>query len=252
MRVHLFAHVKMGIKMLHAALGRSTAAILARFALFISGIFLSISVAHADGTPHLRFGRSPTHNDVLVMIWTGIVESGMSEEIRTAFDANKDSIRAVELKLDSGGGSVAEGERVIAVLQMIKRTHTLYTAVAAGKECGSMCVFIYVQGQKRLAAPASLWLFHEVSVKDPQTHKITRLDRTAWDRLVDKYWVPAGVDRAWLETVKSRTFQTDYWQTGQSLLEDKANIIQKALTDEHRRVVGLSSPAGSTSTRSSR
>ena len=102
MRVHLFAHVKMGIKMLHAALGRSTAAILARFALFISGIFLSISVAHAGGTPHLRFGRSPTHNDVLVMIWTGIVESGMSEEIRTAFDANKDSIRAVELKLELG------------------------------------------------------------------------------------------------------------------------------------------------------
>ncbi len=101
----------------------------------------------------------------------------MSAEINEAFEQYKDRVNTVELKLDSGGGSVKEGERVISILQNIKKTHKLATAVGAGKKCGSMCVFIYVQGQKRLAAPASLWLFHEVSMKDKHTHRIARLDR---------------------------------------------------------------------------
>ena len=67
------------------------------------------------------------------------------------------------------GGSVAEGERVIDVLRQIKATHQLETVVAPGDVCASMCVFIYVQGQKRLGALTSSWLFHEVSHMDPIT-----------------------------------------------------------------------------------
>ena len=78
----------------------------------------------------------------------------MSDEISAAFEQNKSTIKKVELKLDSVGGSVAEGEKVIDVLKKIKTTHKLYTVVGAGRRCGSMCVFIYVQGQKRFAAPA--------------------------------------------------------------------------------------------------
>jgi hypothetical protein len=198
----------------------------------------SVSPSNAQALPqHLFVARSAVHNDILVMLWRGRIEAPMSAEISAAFEQNKNGVKGVVLKLDSEGGSVAEGERVIGVLREIKKTHKLHTVVGPGRKCGSMCVFIYVQGQKRLAAPASLWLFHEVSFKDPKTHLITRLDRNSWERLVDKYWLPAGVDQKWIESVKAHTIGSDYWQSGENLLRDGSNIIQQSLSDEQRRIV---------------
>lgn len=195
--------------------------------------------AFADNSPHpkLHVHLSDNHPDILVMVWKGPVENTMADQIQAAFTEHKDHIRGVAFKLNSGGGSVFEGERVIAVLQQIKKTTPLHTVVEAGAKCGSMCVFIYVQGQKRLAAPASLWLFHEVSHKDPHTHQVVRLDRVSWEKLVEKYWVPAGVDAKWIDNVKTHTVGTNYWESGDSLLQEGANIIQKPLSDEQRRIV---------------
>ena len=197
---------------------------------------ISQGTAYAE-RPHLHHAISSTHSNVLVMVWYGKIEAPMSAEISDAFDHYKDRVNTVELKLDLGGGSVKEGERVISILQNIKKTHKLVTAVGAGKKCGSMCVFIYVQGQKRLAAPASLWLFHEVSIKNEHTHRIARLDRVKWEQLVDRYWIPAGINPTWIANVKAHTVKTDYWQSGESLLNDGANIILQPMSDEHRRVV---------------
>jgi hypothetical protein len=161
----------------------------------------------------------------------------MAKAIRAAFEKHKDSFSVIEFIINSGGGSVKEGERVIEVLQDIKKTHRLYTGVLAGKTCGSMCVFIYVQGQKRFAAPASIWLFHEVSRSDKRTHKIYELDRPQWEKLIEKYWLPAGVNPTWIAEMKEHTFKTDYYQSGQSLLDHDSGIVHKALSDERRRIV---------------
>lgn len=192
--------------------------------------------------PHLKYALSPKHPDILVMIWRGRIQAPMSEEIASAFEKHMDHIRGVTLKLDSDGGSVREGERAIAVLQEIKKTHELHTAVGPGQRCGSMCVFIYVQGSKRLAAPASIWLFHEVSVKDPVTHKVAMLDRKHWEQLVDKYWVPAGVNQTWIAYVKEHTYGTNFWEAGEALLRDGANIIQLPMSNEQKRSVTARPP----------
>jgi hypothetical protein len=210
--------------------------LLARFVLCLAAI--SVTAPDADAAVgKLKLSKSRGHPEVLVMTWTGAVRPGMARAIRAAFDKHKDSFRVIKFVVDSGGGSVREGERVIDVLQDIKKTHRLYTGVLAGKRCGSMCVFIYIQGQKRYAAPASIWLFHEVSRTDKRTHKIYELDREQWERLIEKYWVPAGVNPAWIAEMKRHTFQTDYYQTGQNLLDHDSGIVHKALSDERKRQV---------------
>ncbi len=190
-----------------------------------------------DETAKFRFGRMKGHDDVLVMAWKGAVRKGISQKIRAAFEKHKDAITTVELRLDSTGGSVKEGERVIEVLRDIKRTHKLITAVAAGKRCASMCVFIYAQGQRRLAAPASLWLFHEASKFNKDRTRIVELNRELWLDLIELYLVPAGVNTDWVEKLKVRADQTDVWISGSDLLRDGSNLIHRPLSDEKRRVI---------------
>ena len=189
---------------------------------------LKISLAKSqDGTVHLA--------------WNGPVAAPMASKIREAFEDRKEQASRFVLLLSSNGGSVAEGERVIEVLRQIKKTHSLDTAVTQGERCASMCVFIYVQGQKRYGALTSAWLFHEVSRKDPVTKQIT-LDRNAWERLVDKYFPAAGVSQDWTAKMKQLTIETDYWQTGADLVQANSGIIHLPLGNQQPRNIARASP----------
>jgi hypothetical protein len=179
----------------------------------------------------------PESPGTIVMHWRGQIAAPMAQRVREAFEANKHQAGRFILKLDSHGGSVREGERVIDVLRSMKQTHQLDTLVGRGSTCGSMCVFIYVQGQKRFGALSSTWLFHEVAHNDPVTKMPTRLDRGAWETLVDKYFRPAGVSDAWIGQMKPHTVQSDYWQTGADLVAEKAGVITNALANQQARLL---------------
>jgi hypothetical protein len=161
----------------------------------------------------------------------------MATQISEAFEARRAYATRVVLILDSGGGSVAEGERVIDVLGRIKQTHQLMTAVDHGQKCGSMCVFIFVQGHERVGALTSAWLFHEVSRLDPKTKQITMLNRPRWEQLIDKYFRPAGISEAWIADMKQYTFESDYWQTGADLMQSSSGIINKSLGNHRPRTI---------------
>jgi len=200
------------------------------------GIGATAAHAHNAEGGELRV-LPPRPDGTTVMSWRGTVAAPMAQQIRHAFEANKRTSKRIVFKLDSGGGSVQEGERVIEVLGNIKKTHELETVVDRGGKCGSMCVFIYAQGQRRVGALASTWLFHEVSHTDPATKKITRLDRASWERLVDRYLRPAGVSDAWIAEMKPFTVKSDYWQTGADLVKAKSGIIHVALGNQQERAV---------------
>jgi ATP-dependent protease ClpP protease subunit len=185
----------------------------------------------------LRVAFSNTRIGTLVMTWQGPIAAPMANQIRDAFENRKGQATRLVLRLSSHGGSVAEGERVIEVLRQIKSTHQLDTVVSQGDVCGSMCVFIYVQGQKRFGALTSSWLFHEVSHTDPATKQTIKLDRTAWERLVDKYFRPAGVSDAWITDLKPRTIEADYWQTGADLIRSSSGIIHEPIANQTARLV---------------
>lgn len=187
---------------------------------------------------HARLVVKPGHrSDTVFFVVSGKIAAPLAREIEQAFEKNKDQVRRIVLKLNSGGGSVAEGKRVIEVLQRIRATHELVTAVDAGRSCGSMCVFLYAQGHRRFAASASLWLFHEVSHKDSTTHRVNRLDRTGWLRLIDTYLIPAGVSPRWIADLKQHAFGSDYWRTGEALVRERSGLVLKLTSDEVKRHV---------------
>lgn len=214
--------------------------------LLVAGMGLALSpAARADApAPGRLTVEAPEANDgAITLRWTGRVASPMAAQIRNAFQSQKTRANRVVLTLHSGGGSVAEGEQVIEVLREIRKTHALETVVEQGQMCGSMCVFIYLQGQRRVAALSSLWLFHEVSHHDPNTYKITRLDRPAFERLVEKYYGAAGVSAAWTERMKPLTVASDYWQTGADLIRDSSGIVHVALGNQRERLIADRTPA---------
>lgn len=227
---------------------RSTRRVLRSIA---GGLIIALALA-AQGAPaaamdaprgELRAGMSNTRPNTVHLSWQGPIMAPMANQIRDAIESRKSQATRFVFRIASYGGSVAEGERVIDVLRQLKATHQLETVVAPGDVCASMCVFIYVQGQKRLGAMTSSWLFHEVSHNDPVTKQITRLDRPGWERLVDKYLRPAGVSSAWIDDLKPRTVDSDYWQTGSDLIAANSGIITEPIANQSARVIAAPSPA---------
>ena len=62
---------------------------------FVTSLFLLGGLAvpacsgHSPLKPHLRFGISRTHTDMLVMVWKGEIKAPMSDEISAAFRAEQ-------------------------------------------------------------------------------------------------------------------------------------------------------------------
>jgi hypothetical protein len=122
----------------------------------------------------------------LYIDWSGPIVAGMADDLRAALDNYSMLLDRVVLFLDSAGGRVDDGDRVIAVLNEIKLRHQLITVVPHGKLCASMCIPIFLQGEDRLAARASLWLFHEAAQR--QANGILRTDTAETWRLFRKYY----------------------------------------------------------------
>ena len=133
--------------------------------------------------------------------------------------------RRVVLFLDSAGGKVDEGDRVIHLLDEIKQTHRLITVVPDGKLCASMCVPIFLKGDDRLAGRTSLWIFHEVTRRG--ANRKERTDVTL--RLLDKYYAPAGVSAHWIKAILPVIERAELWQSGGDLVVAKAGIITQPL-----------------------
>src|SRR5262249_12313958 len=148
------------------------------------------------------------------------------------------ALNRVVLFLDSAGGRVDDGDRLIEVLNEIKLRHQLITVVPHGKLCASMCIPIFLQGEDRLAAPASIWLFHEAAQR--QANGILRTDTAETWRLFRKYYAPAGVPTRWLKSIAPMIEETDLWQTGGDLISAKSGIILHSLG--HRTVRDLTAP----------
>jgi len=175
---------------------------------------------------------------ILEIEWSGLIVAGVADELRTSVAKYGTALKRVVLFLDSAGGQVDEGDRVIAVLNEIKQGHRLATVVPHGKLCASMCIPIFLQGDDRFAARASLWIFHEAS--QPQANGSQRTDMTETWRLFRKYYGSAGVSMHWLKSITPMIKGADLWQTGGDLIDAKTGIIMHALGDTIERATAPS------------
>jgi hypothetical protein len=200
------------------------------------GVTAKLDVKLDRGTLHLHY--------------TGPVVQGMADALARTFETNRGQSHRVVLRISSPGGSVDEGERVIDLLRRIRATHKLDTEVLHGDICASMCVPIYLQGERRVAARVTSWLFHRVT-RTLNEGDSTRLQELAGasKRLHDLYYIPAGVNAAFLSEVQSRTDGHDFWQTGADLVARGTGIVTSLIEDLIPRLGAERDPAAAPSWR---
>jgi hypothetical protein len=159
----------------------------------------------------------------------------MADDLRAALGKYGTTLNRVVLFLDSAGGQV---ER--ATVSSRPSTRSSYGTpahhpVPHGKLCASMCIPIFLQGEDRLAARASLWIFHEAAQR--QANGERRTDMTETWRLFRKYYVPAGVSVSWLKSIAPMIKGANLWQTSGDLISAKSGMIMHPLGGRTERAV---------------
>ena len=102
--------------------------------------------------------------DRIVLGWSGPVQEPMSERVAAALDRYKADRRRLVLILNSPGGSIEHGRKVVAVIRA--RDRAIDTVVQKAGVCASMCVPIFLAGTRRIADPESYFMFHEASLNN--------------------------------------------------------------------------------------
>jgi Clp protease len=171
----------------------------------------------------------------LYIEWSGPIAAGMADYLRTELGRYGTASRRVVLFLNSAGGQVEEGDRVIEVLNKIKQMHRLITVVGDGELCASMCIPIFLQGHDRLAARTSLWIFHQAAKREANGKKREDMEETL--RLFLRYYVPAGVSMDWIKSIAPIIKKGNLLQTGGDLISAKTGIIMHSLENWTERVV---------------
>jgi ATP-dependent protease ClpP protease subunit len=213
----------------------------AAFAVFVLTLLLVASAIAAPSEEQSAAGVSLEFNKedgTLYIDLSGPIVAGTADDVRAAQGKYGTALNRVVLFLDSAGGRVDDGDRLIEALNEIKLRHQLITVVSHGKLCASMCIPIFLQGEDRLAARASIWLFHEAAQR--QANGELRTDTTETWRLFRKYYAPAGVPTRWLKSIAPMIEEADLWQTGGDLISSKSGIILHSLGD--RTVRDLTAP----------
>jgi ATP-dependent protease ClpP protease subunit len=165
--------------------------------------------------------------ETLVLRWSGEVEAPMARLIARAIEES--AARRIVLELHSSGGAIAEGKFVIAALDEIAMAHDLETRVAGGDVCLSMCVPIFLRGERRIAGRGARFMFHEPQSYDAITDE--RIDtpdferRRASDHFVERYLENSPVDADWLARTRPLWREGEVWKTGAELVAENSNIV---------------------------
>lgn len=165
----------------------------------------------------------------LVLSWRGDVRAPMAARFAEAFSDRRNEANRIVIELNSPGGSIAEGRAVIELIEHMKKTHDVDTRVLAREFCFSMCVPIFLQGERRIASRSSLFMFHEPMAYDAITEKRVQQPeferQFTTERYYQRYFESSEMNREWGEKLRASWEGKDIWKTGEQLVEEGANIV---------------------------
>lgn len=178
--------------------------------------------------------------DRIVLGWSGPVREPMSERVAAALDRYKTDRRRLVLILNSPGGSVEHGRKVVAAIH--GRDRPIDTLVQKAGVCASMCVPIFLAGAEREADPEAYFMFHQVSLdrsakenlkrrelSDSERAAVTQVVKTIETQVTDDFFRSdfgiRGVSAAWLAMMRRKIAGRDVWMSGQQLVDEGSGIV---------------------------
>lgn len=161
------------------------------------------------------------------------IEAPVARKLREAEKDLSESVQRIVIDLDSPGGSLAEGRKIINVIDRMKRSRRVDTFVGPRANCLSMCVPIFLQGAQRIAAPNSRWMFHAPVRVDAftgdevDTPRFERKMAARW--FMDRYFEDGKVNGQWAAKVRDDIqMGKEIWRRGADLQQEKSGIITQA------------------------
>ena len=122
------------------------------------------TAAHDAGGPHLEVFTHETTpwvaEDAIGLRYTGPLDMKLAQDLSRVLGDGTRPIRHAVLELDSEGGELAAVAAIVRILKGLGKDVELTTRVMGGATCASGCVAVFMQGQKRKASGASVWVFH--------------------------------------------------------------------------------------------
>lgn len=153
----------------------------------------------------------------------GGIAPPLAEEIEAIFNEIEPGQKII-LDLNSPGGYTSEGYKIIEIIDSQRSKHQIDSYVANGAVCASMCVPIYVQGQEKVAGPASAFMLHGVSTwysNSLQPEETERYVNALLERNVSSQFIQS------LKLLGVFAISADYWANGQKLFDERTGIVDK-------------------------
>lgn len=171
----------------------------------------------------------PSDPNAVIFYWRSDVETPMAHRFAEGFTEWKDKTDRIVIDLHSPGGAIREGEAVIREIERMKRTHIVDTRVRSRRACYSMCVPIFLQGERRSAAPNARFMFHQPTAYDYFTGE--RVDEPEWEREMTaqrffrRYFVDSPITPAWRDQLALEWRGKDVFRSAQELVDEQSNIV---------------------------
>ena len=176
----------------------------------------------------------------ILLGWSGPVQEPMSERVAAALDRFKSDQRRLVLILNSPGGSIEHGRKVVAAIRA--RDRPMDTFVQKAGVCASMCVPIFLAGTRRTADPEAYFMFHEASLTSSargttKRQELGQAERAVMSEVVKTVETQAtddlfrrdigirGVNTVWLAGLRKKIPGRDIWMSAQQLVDEGSGIV---------------------------
>jgi ATP-dependent protease ClpP protease subunit len=182
--------------------------------------------------------------DRIALGWSGPVQEPMSERVAAAIDRYKADRRRLVLILNSPGGSIEHGRKVVAAIGA--RDRAIDTLVQKAGVCASMCVPIFLAGARRIADPEAYFMFHEASLNSSVRQDMKRRELSDSEKVLVSQAVKTiethvtdelfrsdigirGVNMAWLGRMREKISRGDIWMSAQQLADEGSGIVDSLI-----------------------